>query len=106
MTESDDTLTRLFADTRENPPAGDFLHRMEMRLHQARRRRALANRGWMVAAAAFAAVLTPCIVQGSLIAASHLGGWLPGLGNALTSPIGWLCSLGAAAWGMRRARRS
>jgi hypothetical protein len=58
----------------------------------------------VMGAAAFAAVLTPYIVEGSLTAASHLGGWLPALGNAMTSPIGWICSLGAAAWSMRRAR--
>ena len=106
MNESDDTLTRLFADSRETPPAGDFLERLQMRLHQARRRRALGNRALTIATAAFAAGLTPYVVEGSLTAAAHLAGWLPAVGNALTSPVGWLRSLGAAAWSVRRARGS
>ncbi|HEX5458618.1 MAG TPA: hypothetical protein VFX20_01475 [Steroidobacteraceae bacterium] len=86
MTELDDTLTRLFAEARETPPAEDFLKDVLLRVHRARRRRAMKRAALIAVAAVLALVLTPCIVAGSLA-------WLPGLGNALTSPIAWVCAL-------------
>jgi len=105
MTEFDDTLTRLFADTREALPAEDFLEHVAAGMNHELRRRAIKRTAVAVAAAGVAVVLTPYIVEGSLGFVSHLGTWLPAIGNALTSPIGWACSLAFAAWGVRRAQR-
>lgn len=105
MSELDETLTRLFAEDRETLPDEDFLHEVGLRMSGARRRRALRRAGLAVATAGAAAALTPYVAAGSLSVASHLGTWLPAFGTALTSPAAWACSLAAAAWGLRRARR-
>jgi len=44
----------------------------------------------MALAVILALALTPYIVAGSLA-------WLPGIGNALASPIAWVCALAIAA---------
>lgn len=98
MTEFDDTLTRLFAETRETPPAEDFLEDVLIRMRHARRRRAMKRAALTAAAAVLALALTPYIVAGSLV-------WLPALGNALTSPIAWVCALAVAALRIRRGSR-
>lgn len=104
MTEFDDTLTRLFADTAQTLPAEDFLETVAARMRQELRRRAIRRTALAIAAAALAVALTPYVVEGSLSLASHLGAWLPAIGNALTSPVGWAFSLVVAAWTLHRAR--
>lgn len=105
MTEFDDTLTRLFAEVQEEalPPDG-FLAQLAARMHRDGRRRAIQRLAWRTVAAAVAAAATPYVAGGTLGVASHLGVWLAQMGNALTSPAGWACSLLIAAWGMRRVR--
>lgn len=103
MTEFDDTLTRLFAETRETLPADDFLQRMATRLSQERRRRSIKRAILSTAAAGLTAALTPYVVAGSLAVASHVVAWLPSFGNELTSPIGSLCALTVVAWIWRHA---
>jgi hypothetical protein len=98
MTELNDTLTRLFAEARETPPTEDFLEGVINRMRQARRRRAMKRAALMTVAVALALALTPYIVAGSLV-------WLPALGNALTSPIAWICALAIAAPRIRRGSR-
>lgn len=98
MTEFDDTLTRLFAEAQETLPAEDFLQSVAFGLRRARRRRVVRRSAFMAAAAVLALALTPCIVAGSLT-------WLPGLGNALASPIAWVCALAIAAFRIRRRGR-
>lgn len=98
MTEFDDTLGRLFAEARESLPADDFLEDARMRMRHARRRRAMKRAALMAVAAIVALASTPYIVAGSLA-------WLPALGNALTSPIAWVCALAIAAFRIRRHRR-
>jgi hypothetical protein len=106
MTEFDDTLTRLFAETRQAPPADDFLASLTSRMERERRRRAIGLAISATVAAALAIVLTPYVAEGSLAAANHLGAWLPAIGNALASPLTWLCSLAIAAASRRRANRA
>jgi uncharacterized protein (DUF2062 family) len=105
MNELDDTLTRLFAEARETLPPEDFLESVALRMNHGRRERALKRAALMTVAAGLGIAVTPFIAEGSLTVASHLGVWLLALGNALTSPLGWACSLAVGAWGVRRARR-
>ena len=105
MNEFDETLSRLFAEAQEAPPAGDFTEGVMIRMAQARRRRAVKQAVLTVVAAGLAVALTPCLVEGSLAGASHLGDWLPALGGALASPAAWPCSLAVAGWGLLRSRR-
>jgi hypothetical protein len=105
MNEFDQTLSRLFAEARETPPADDFTERVIIRMTQARRRRAVKQAVLTTAAAGLAIALTPYLVEGSLAGASHLGDWLPALGGALASPAGWACSLAVAGWSLLRSRR-
>lgn len=105
MTEFDDTLARLFAEARETLPEEDFLRNMAVRLHRARRRRAIKQRVLATAAAGAAVAVTPYVAAGSLNVATHLAAWLPALGNALASPVCLACSLAVAAWAIRRAQK-
>lgn len=105
MTEFDDTLTRLFAEARETLPEKEFLQAITVRMHRARRRRAIRQAVLATAAAGLAVAVTPYVAAGSLSVASHLGVWLPALGNALGSPLCLVCSLAVAAWGIRRAQK-
>jgi hypothetical protein len=105
MTQFDDTLTRLFAEARGTPPAEDFLRNVATRMSHARRRRSIRRLASALATAGFAVALTPWAAAGSLALANHLAACLPAIGNALTSPVAWLCSLPVAAWGLRRVRR-
>jgi hypothetical protein len=91
MSEFDDTLTRLFAEARETPPSDDFLESVARRISHARRRRAIGRTAVAIAAVAVAIALTPYVAEGSLAVASHLG-------NVLSSPVAWICSLAVAAY--------
>lgn len=105
MTDFDDTLTRLFAETRQAPPADDFLASLISRMERERRRRAIGLAMSATVAAALAIVSTPYVAEGSLAAASHLGAWLPAIGNALASPIAWLFALVLVGNTLTRGRR-
>jgi hypothetical protein len=105
MSEFDDTLTQLFAEARKSLPAEDFLQRVATDLSQARRRRAIGRTALTLAAGGVALAATPHVAAGSLAVVSHLGEWLPALAHGLTSPVVWMCSVAAAAWGLRRMRR-
>lgn len=105
MSEFDDTLSRLFAESREALPAEDFLRSVATGMTHGRRRRAIRRTTLAIAAAGVAVAATPYVAAGTLAVASHLGEWLPALGNALASPVAWLCSVAVTAWGLRRARR-
>lgn len=104
MTEFDETLGRLFAEARQNPPADDFLEKVTVRMSHTRRRRAFVRTASATVAAAIAVAATPYVAAGSLAAASHLSVWLPAFGDALTSPIAWIGYLAVAGWSIRRAR--
>lgn len=105
MTEFDDTLRRLFAEARENPPADDFLQKAAVRISHARRRRAIARVAVTTAAVGLVVAATPYVTAGSLTVASHLGAWLPAFGNSLTSPAAWIGYLAVAGWSIRRVAR-
>lgn len=105
MSEFDATLTQLFAAAPESLPAEDFLRSVATGVSRVRRRRAVTRTALTLAAAGVAVAATPYVAAGSLAVASHLGEWLPALGNALPSPVVWLGSVAAAAWGLRRLRR-
>lgn len=94
MTEFDDTLTRLFAETRESLPDEEFLQRCASGVRRARRRRSLRRAAVATAAAGIAVAVTPYVVTGSLAVAA-----------GPTSPVVWICSLAVAAWAQRRSRR-
>jgi cytochrome bd-type quinol oxidase subunit 2 len=106
MSEFDDTLTQLFTAARESLPGEDFLQSVTTRVTHARRRRAIVRAVLTLAAAGIAVAATPYVAAGSLAAAGRLGEWLPTLADALASPIVWVCSLAATAWGLRRAGRA
>jgi hypothetical protein len=105
MTEFDDTLGRLFAEARESLPAEDFLESVAIGMRRARRRRAMRRLVLMAAAAVLALALTPCIVAGSHAGAGRLSVWLPGIGNALSSPMSWFGALAIAALRRRTGSR-
>lgn len=96
--EFDDTLGRLFAEAREELPVEDFLEQVAAGMRRARRRRTMRLAVFVAAAAVLALVLTPYVVAGSLA-------WLPGIGNALTSPISWICALAIIARRLRTGSR-
>lgn len=98
MNEFEDTLTRLFASTREAPTDDHFVAAVTVRMERERRRRPIKLAALAVAGSGIALALTPYVAAGSLAVAIHFGAWL-------TSPMGWACSLGIAAWVLRRARR-
>jgi hypothetical protein len=103
MTEPDDTLIRLFADAQASLPAADFLQGVLCRMERERRRRGIKLVTMTAAAGGLAIALTPYVVRGSVAVAAYLGMWLPAIGGALASPIGWAGSLAIAAWSLRRA---
>ncbi len=103
MTEPDDTLFRLFAEAQARLPADDFLQSVLRRMERERRRRSIRLAAMTAAAGGLAVALTPYVARGSVVVAAHLGTWLPAIGGALASPIGWACSLAIAAWSLRRA---
>jgi hypothetical protein len=90
MSEFDDTLSRLFAESRQILPADDFQQRLAIRMSQTRHRHTIAQVVLRAGAAAVAIAATPYVVTASLAGASNLGLWL--------------CSLAVAAWSLRRAR--
>lgn len=104
MTEFDDTLTRLFAESQETLPAEDFLENLASRMHRARRQRTIRRTALVAAAAVLVLVLTPFVAEGSLTAANYLTASLPSLGSALASPVAWICSLAISTWAVRRTR--
>jgi hypothetical protein len=91
MTDPDDTLSRLFAEARQTPSGDDFQEEVASRIHRARRRGTIGQVALAAAAAGLAIGLTPYAVAVSLTGAGNLGVWV--------------CTLGVAAWGLRRARR-
>jgi hypothetical protein len=103
MTEPDDTLIRLFAEAQARLPADDFLQGVTRRMERERRRRGIKLVTMTAAAGGLAIAATPYVARGSIVVADHLGIWLPAVGGALTSPIGWACSVAIAAWSLRRA---
>jgi hypothetical protein len=103
MTESDETLSRLFAEAQAHLPADDFLERVHYRMQQEKRRRGIKLIVMTAAAGGLAVAATPYVASGSIAVAAHLGIWLPAIVGVLASPIGWAGSLAVAAFSLNRA---
>lgn len=103
MSELDDTLTRLFAQAQASLPADPFLETVILRMQRQRRWRTVQLATGMATGAMLAVALTPYAVSGSIALAALSARWLPAIGNAFASPLGWACALAVTAWGLRRA---
>ncbi len=100
----DSDLTRLFDEARHALPPGEFAERVGLRIHGARRRRALRRILTWLAVAVCAAAASPYAVQASLALVDRMEQWLPDLGRTLVSPAGWACSILLALWLLRRVK--
>lgn len=104
MSEHDDQLLRLFAETRAPERDEEFVASVAARVGRARRRRSITRIAAFAALVALAAAATPYVAEGSLALAGRLVSSTPALGNALTSPAGWAGSAVIALWCFRRFR--
>src|SRR5262249_53654638 len=98
----DEDLVRLFDGARAELPSEAFLEQLGRRIARSRAIRLGAQAALFVLLAGVAALLTPYVVGGSLTSMDHASRWLPDLGLALNSPLGWLGSLMLGAWVLRR----
>jgi hypothetical protein len=103
MPPPDEDLTRLFDEARGDLPSEAFLERFQMRMARARRARLILQLCPLVLLAAVAAIVAPYAARGSLVVIEHAVRWIPDLGLAMTSPIGWVCSLALGVWVLRRS---
>jgi hypothetical protein len=101
--DMDPALARAFAEARTPPADGAFEDEVMDRILKARRVRSVRAMVVVGAFLAAAAALSPWVAQGSLAVSRRLSFWLPALGQALASPVGWVCALAVAAWSLRRA---
>ena len=104
MSEPDDQLLRLFANTRAPEKGEEFVRSVAVRIGRARLRRTSARIGAFAALLALAVAMTPYVAEGSLALAGRLVSASPALGNALVSPAGWVASTAIALWLFRRLR--
>lgn len=99
MQSLDDDLLRLFEGARTELPSAAFLERIEGRMARARGVRVALQIGLLALLVAAIAIATPEITAGVAYAAK----WLPDAGLAMTSPLGWVCSLVLGAGVLKRA---
>lgn len=102
MQPLDEDLVRLFEGARTEIPSAAFLEHIELRMARVRGVRLAAQIGLLILLAVAVAILTPEIVSGSLAGGDYVARWLPDLGLALSSPLGWVCSLILGAWVLKR----
>jgi len=104
MSEHDDRLLRLFAETRAAERDEEFVASVAVRIRRARLRRSITRIGTFAAFVALAVAATPYVAEGSLALAGRLVSVTPALGNTLASPAGWAGSAVIALWCFRRFR--
>jgi hypothetical protein len=98
----DPDLARLFDEARTTLPAEAFLEPLERRMVRARRARLAFQVTALVVLAVAALGLAPYVVRGSDLLSRYGAYWVGSVGVAMTSPIGWGCSLMLGAWVLRR----
>ncbi len=103
MPPLDPDLTRLFDAARAPLPAEVFSERLQAGIDRARRVRLILQLVGLGLLAAVAVAVTPYAATVSLAAADSLGRWVPEVGVAMGSPLGWACSLLVGAWVLRRS---
>jgi hypothetical protein len=103
MPSLDPDLTRLFDEARTSLPAEAFMEQLHVRLTHARHLRLGLQVSALALLAALAIAVTPYAARVSLTAADALGRWLPFIGEAMGSPLGWAGSLLVGAWVLRRS---
>jgi len=101
----DRDLARLFDQTQESLPPGDFSLAVEQRVRHAQRRRRFWHVMLVFDVLVGALVVSPYVMDGSVVLADYLSRAMAHLGSALISPIGMGCSLAFGAWFLRRIRR-
>lgn len=102
MQPLDEDLLRLFEGARSELPSAAFLERIELRMARARSVRLAVQIGLLILLAVAVAIVTPEVTRESLAGGDYLARWLPDLGLALSSPLGWVCSLILGAWVLKR----
>ena len=102
MFDSDEDLTRLFAETHGYAPAEEFVTSVMTRIRRERRQRTLRYMALALLLVAAVAAATPYIAEGSLAIASRFVDGLAPFGAALGSPASWACALVLAVWVLRR----
>jgi hypothetical protein len=98
----DPDLTRLFDEAHLELPATAFLESFERRIARARGVRLALQVAALGVLAPAALGLAPYAVRGSLLLSRYAMHWAPGLGLAMSSPVGWACSLLLGVWVLRR----
>jgi len=102
MEPLDDDLMRLFEGARTELPSAAFLEQIERRMARGRCVRLTVQISLLALLAVAAAIVTPEVTRGSLAGGEYVAGWLPDLGLALSSPLGWAGSLILGAWVLKR----
>ncbi len=98
----DPDLTPLFDGARTALPAAAFLESFERRIAHARGVRLAFQVATLGVLAGAALVLAPYVVRELLQLSGYAVRWAPSLGLAMSSPIGWACSLVLGAGVLRR----
>lgn len=98
MQPLDDDLLHLFERARTELPSAAFLERTERRMARARGVRVALQVGLLAVLAVAMAIVTPEVTAGVGYAVK----WLPELGLAMSSPLGWVCSLLVGAGVLKR----
>ncbi len=98
MQSLDEDLLRLFERARTELPSAAFLERLERRMARARGVRLAVQISLLALLVVAIAIVTPEVTAGIGYAAK----WLPEIGLAMSSPLGWLCSLILGAWVLKR----
>ena len=98
MQSLDEDLLRLFEGARTELPSAEFLERIERRMARARGVRLAVQISLLALLVVAMAIVTPEISTGVGYAAK----WMPDLGLAMSSPLGWICSLILGAGVLKR----
>jgi hypothetical protein len=100
--ELDAALAQRFAEARRPLTDAEFTAAVMARVARAHRARSVRSAAWVGLLLAAAAVAAPFVAEISLAVGGHLDAWLPSLGDALVSPVGWVCGSAMAVWSMWR----
>jgi hypothetical protein len=98
----DQDLVRLFDDAQSTLPSEAFVERFERRMARSMRIRLALQAVGLALLAAVVWITAPYAIRGSLALSSSATEGLSDLGLAMGSPMGWVCSLLAGAWVLRR----
>jgi hypothetical protein len=99
----DEDLSRLFDQRRAVLPPEAFLERFQKRMHRTRRIRLGVQLGLLAVLAVLAVIVAPYASRMLLAAIGDSPRWVAEVGLAMTSPLGWLCSVFLGLWVLRRS---